>query len=168
MLTGPSGSGKSLFLRAIADLDPVDEGRVFCRDRDAATVPACEWRSRVIYLHQAGVVAPGTVAQNIDLIASLKIYGGRLEPTPVAGLAPNADAERLSGGERQRLAIHRALMCDPDVLLLDESTSAMDPATRDVWEQRIRDWVDQGHAALWISHDAELPRRLGARVESFP
>jgi len=169
-LSGPSGSGKSLFLRAIADLDPADGGDVLLDGVSRETLPPTAWRAQVLYVHQAGVRLPGTVAENLARIADLAAQRGRAEDVVagVRGLAPDADAERLSGGEAQALALHRALACAPRVLLLDEATSAMDPDTAAFWEGRVRAFVDAGAAALWVAHDPNLARRVGARAERFP
>lgn len=164
VLSGPTGAGKTVFLRALADLDPTDGGDVRVRDAARDDMPAAHWRRRVLYVHQSGVALPGTVGENVRRLAGL----GRTEdadlPMP-PGLAADTDTDRLSGGERQVLALHTALLCNPDVLLLDESTSALDPETAAAWEARIRAWVADGRGALWVAHDPDLAGRLAARTE---
>lgn len=168
VIWGPSGSGKSLFLRTLADLDPADAGEVFLEDAPRPSLPPEAWRAAVLYVHQSGVRLPGTVRQNLDRIAALGIRKGADRPWPaVPGLAGDLDAERLSGGEAQALALHRALACGPRVLLLDEATSALDPDRARQWEGRIRAYAEEGGAVLWVSHDDRLAARLGARRERF-
>jgi putative ABC transport system ATP-binding protein len=166
VLAGRTGSGKTLFLRTLADLDPSEEGEVFLRDTERGSMPASEWRRQVLYVHQSGVTLPGTVRRNVERLTSL---GGREhtgEPMPMPpGLPGEADAGRLSGGERQILALHCALLCEPSVLLLDECTSALDPEAAAYWEERLRTWADDGYAALWVAHDKTLGARLRARTE---
>jgi putative ABC transport system ATP-binding protein len=175
VLHGRTGSGKSLLLRALADLDPLDaepgRGRLSLDGVARTELSASEWRRKVLYVHQGGVVLPGTVRENVTRLVTL--VGTPIDPQAPAlpmppGLEESADAERLSGGERQVLALHIALLCDPHVLLLDESTSALDPEAAAQWEVRIRAWADEGHAVLWVAHDPALAARLGARVERFP
>ena len=168
VVSGPTGSGKTLFLRALADLDPSDEGEAFLHAEERATMPASRWRSRVMYVHQGGVVLPGTVRENVERLTRLGAMEtqARTQPMP-PGLPGDADAHRLSGGERQILALHCALLCQPDVLLLDECTSALDPQAAATWERRLREWVDQGHAVLWVAHDRALAARIVMLTERF-
>jgi putative ABC transport system ATP-binding protein len=169
-LSGPSGSGKTLFLRALADLDAVDGGEVRLDGAPRESMAAATWRSRVLYVHQAGVRLTGTVADNLARVAELRLQRERAARirAGVDGLDAAADADRLSGGEAQALALDRALACEPTVLLLDEATSAMDPATAARWEGRVRAFADRGGAVLWVAHDTALAGRVGARQESFP
>jgi len=165
VLSGRTGAGKTLFLRALADLDPVEAGEVTLRGVARATMPAALWRRRVLYVHQGATPLPGSVRENVARLTSF----ADAEPPPLPdGLDGDADAERLSGGERQMLALHIALACTPDVLLLDECTSALDPEAASTWEARLGTWVAGGHAALWVAHDARLAARLDARTEHFP
>jgi len=169
-LSGPSGSGKSLYLRALADLDPMDAGEVRLDGVSREALDATAWRAQVLYVHQQGVRLPGTVAENLERVAELHAQRERAERirAGVDGLDPAADADRLSGGEGQALALDRALACAPAVLLLDESTSAMDPALAAHWEGRVRAFADAGGAVLWVAHDAGIADRVGARAERFP
>ncbi len=164
VLRGRSGSGKTLLLRALADLDPVDAGEVYLGGRARPEFAPHEWRRGVLYVHQTAPVLPGTVADNLAVIAELV----DARPDPVPGLDPTADATTLSGGEVQRLALHRALCCNPRVLLLDEVTGALDPDAAADAEERIQAFARDGGAALWVSHDASLAERLGAREVPFP
>lgn len=169
-LSGASGSGKTLFLRALADLDPKDGGEVRLEGVACAAMDAHQWRSKVLYVHQAGVRLPGTVEDNLGRVAELGVQHARSARirAGVDGLDKAAEADRLSGGEAQALALDRALACEPTVLLLDEATSAMDPETAVHWEARIRSFVESGGAVLWVAHDTRLAGRVGARQERFP
>lgn len=163
VLRGPSGSGKTLLLRALADLDPVDAGEVSLdgRAREATAPPA--WRRAVRYAQQGAPCLPGTVEDNVAAIATLL----NVSPTPAPGLDPRADAGRLSGGEAQRLALHRALLGAPKVLLLDEVTAALDRDAAAEAEARVQAFAREGGSVLWVSHDVALAQRLGAREVSL-
>ena len=170
VLRGPSGSGKTLLLRSIADLDPLDSGRILLEGRERESMEPAQWRRSVLYVHQSGVRFPGTVRSNLERIAVLAavVGGPAQELRDVPGIDPQADAERLSGGEAQRLALHRALLCRPRVLLLDESTGALDREASQAAEARILEFAAESNAALWVTHDSTLAQRLGARELRFP
>ncbi|MFT7679944.1 MAG: putative ABC transport system ATP-binding protein, partial [Planctomycetota bacterium] len=159
VVRGPSGGGKSLLLRALADLDPLQEGQLLLHDKPSESYTPADWRRRVLYLQQGAPALSGTVAEDMQLIADM--HG--LQSRSVPGLADDAATERLSGGELQRLALERAFLCEPDVLLLDEATSALDEEAALACEARVGEYVDAGHGALWVSHDAGLAERLNAR-----
>ncbi len=167
VLRGPTGSGKSLFLRAVADLDPADDGRFALQGADRSSMSPATWRRQVLYVHQSAPRLPGTVGENLARIASL----GRGDAHPVPSLPPldhEKDADRLSGGEAQLLALHRALSVEPRVLMLDESTSALDPEHARRVEAALREWSTGERAIVWVSHEESLAERMGARVEVFP
>ncbi len=159
-LLGPSGSGKTLLLRAIADLDP-NQGRVSLNgsSRESLTAPA--WRRRVTYLAtepgwwetRAGAHFPDPAAA-AALLPSLALRAEILE-RPIA---------ELSTGERHRLALVRALVQTPQVLLLDEPTSGLDQDTTRKVEAVLRARVAGGTALLFSTHDEALARRLGDRA----
>ncbi len=158
-VTGPSGSGKSLLLRMIADLDP-NEGEVWCDDVPRAAMPAPEWRRRVAY----AAAEPGwwaeTVAPHFSDLAAAKSLAGAigLAPALLVGLVA-----RLSTGERQRLALLRTLLPAPPVLLLDEPTAALDAGSVAQVEALLRARLAAGAAVLLVTHDAALAARLGQR-----
>lgn len=163
VLRGPSGSGKTLLLRALADLDPVDAGEVSLDGRAREATPPPMWRRAVRYAQQGAPCLPGTVEENVAAVAALL----NVSPTPVPALDPRADASRLSGGEAQRLALHRALLGAPRVLLLDEVTAALDRPAAEEAEARVLAFAREGGSVLWVSHDAALAERLGAREVSL-
>jgi ABC-type iron transport system FetAB ATPase subunit len=160
VISGPSGSGKSLFLRMIADLDPNDgEVRLNGTERRALDGPA--WRRTAPYVpSEAGwwlddVIdhfAPATREEARRLAASFGLVEGQFD-APVA---------RLSTGERQRLAIIRALVLDSPALLLDEPTSALDPQAAMRVEIALQARLAKGCVIVMVSHDAGQAARLKA------
>lgn len=160
-ISGPSGSGKSLLLRMIADLDP-NQGEVWLDAQARTTIPAPVWRRQVLYnaaetgwwhedvashFHGAALAAARAMAPRLDL--PLDVLDG-----PVL---------RLSTGERQRLALLRALTHDPKVLLADEPTGALDADTTTLVEALLRERLVSGMAIIMVSHNPEQAARLGHR-----
>lgn len=155
-VAGPSGAGKSLLLRMIADLDP-NEGRCRLDGADRATFAAPDWRRRVVY----AAAEPGwwgeAVEDHLDPEAALETAGRMgLSRTHLTG-----PVARLSTGERQRLALVRALLLDPRVLLLDEPTGALDEDATGAVEAVLRARLDAGCAIVLVTHSAAQAKRLG-------
>lgn len=156
---GPSGGGKTLLLRAIADLDP-NEGELSLDGESRAGMSGPEWRGRVSYLSSE----PGWWAERIgahfaDAAAAMPL---------LAGLGLGAEAldwtvARASTGERQRLALARTLARTPEVLLLDEPSSGLDPAATEMVETMLRERLAAGVAILIATHDPAQAGRLARR-----
>ena len=157
---GPSGAGKTLLLRAIADLDP-NEGLVCLDGRDRSTIAAPEWRRLVGYVP----AEPGWWADTVG--EHFSEWTAALPCVRELGFPEEAKAwpiSRLSTGERLRLALVRALMVQPKVLLLDEPTAALDPVSVAAVESLIATRVRAGCAVLWVTHDAEQAKRIARRL----
>ncbi len=158
-LSGPSGAGKTLMLRAIADLDP-NQGVVSLdgTDRDAMTGPG--WRRKVAYLAAEAGWWADTVAPHFpDTQAAVALL-------PALDLSPDAldwPISRLSTGERQRLALARVLLAAPRVMLLDEPTSGLDAAAAARVEAILKARLEQGVAILLVTHATEQAARMAAR-----
>lgn len=179
-VSGPSGSGKSLLLRALIGLDDLDEGEVV-----VAGKPLREWhlpdlRSRVRYIPQTPAFADGTVR---EALAAPLGYAASAAPPPDGWLADRLErlgrgndfldsrTETLSGGERQIAALLRAMQTGPQLLLLDEATASLDPDATDAAESLIADWLaeDASRAVVWTSHSRDQRSRVTDReVEIVP
>jgi ABC-type iron transport system FetAB ATPase subunit len=158
-ISGASGAGKSLFLRMIADLDP-NQGSVWLdgRERDTFTPPV--WRRQVMYVPAESGWWSEQVAAHFTDLAAAGALASRLDLKPELFDGP---VLRLSTGEKQRLALIRALLLAPPVLLLDEPTSALDEASQAMTEQLLRERLADGVALLLVSHDRAQAARLGRR-----
>ena len=159
-LRGPSGSGKSLLLRALADLDP-SQGTVCLDGHDRETMPAPRWRRLVTYVPaESGWWAETVGGHFADWTAAAPLVA-------LLGLADDCrdwPVSRLSTGERQRLALVRTLVQQPRVLLLDEPTSGLDPDTGRAVEALIEGHRAAGRAVLWATHDAAQSARVASRL----
>jgi ABC-type iron transport system FetAB ATPase subunit len=160
-VTGPSGSGKSLFLRMIADLDP-GQGEVFLDGTERRSMSAPAWRHRVVY----NAAEPGWWSEYV----AEHFRGATMEfaraLAPKLDLAPallDAAVVRLSTGERQRLALIRALALASPVLLLDEPTGALDEASTQRVEAVLRECLAAGTTIAMVTHSPDQAARLGHR-----
>ena len=158
-ITGPSGAGKSLLLRAIADLDPNHgEIRLNGSERGAMTAPA--WRRQVVYVAPESGWWADTVGDHFaDPSGAAELLSELALPLD----ALNWSVARLSTGERQRLALARALVLMPMVLLLDEPTSGVDPQAVERVEGLLRRRLALGAAIVMITHDPQQATRMAGR-----
>jgi ABC-type iron transport system FetAB ATPase subunit len=157
-ITGASGSGKSVFLRMVADLDPCS-GAVALGGIDRAAISAPLWRRRVgLVPAQAGWwsdrvrdhFATEKHAEVVALADALQLPAHIVDRRIV----------RLSSGERQRLALIRALIAEPDALLLDEPTASLDADTVTAVETLLRSRLQAGMILLLVTHDPAQAARM--------
>jgi tungstate transport system ATP-binding protein len=168
VIMGPNGAGKTLLLRVLANLTRPDSGTV----RWGENVPSRDLAPKVGVVFQKPVLLRRSVLQNIKyaLAATGVGIGERdararnvLETASLLHLA-HAPARVLSGGEQQRLALARALAAEPEVLLLDEPTSSLDPAATLAIEKLITNVRNRGTRMVLITHDIGQAHRLADEV----
>lgn len=160
---GPSGSGKSTLLRLCNRLEVPTSGRALFHGKDIADIDPLWLRRRVGMCFQRPTPFPGTVGDNLraaDPHASDAQMAETLARVALTGSWLDRDATALSGGEAQRMCLARTLMAQPQVLLLDEPTSAVDAAAARVIEQAARGLADDGIPALWVTHDSAQVERI--------
>jgi polar amino acid transport system ATP-binding protein len=175
-LIGPSGCGKSTVLRCIDLLEPIDEGRIMFGGEDisARGVDANDVRKRIGIVFQSFNLFPHmTVLDNVTL-APRRVHGvSRADANSKAmdllgrfGLADKAREypDRLSGGQQQRVAMIRALVNDPELLLLDEVTSALDPELVAEVLSAIRELATGGMTMILATHEMGFARDVANRV----
>jgi len=161
LLTGPSGSGKSTFLKILASLITPTSGQLFFRNSDITTLKAEAYRQQVSYCFQTPQLFGQTVYDNLALPWQIRRQKPQRDKLVAAlesvNLSPdmlNKPVEQLSGGEKQRVGLLRNLQFMPEVLLLDEVTSALDEQNRlTVLSLINRISTEEKVAVVRISHD---------------
>lgn len=175
-LIGPSGSGKSTLLRCLNLLERIDDGQILLGDEDISDprvkVDAVRARFGVVFQHY-NLFPHLTVLHNVT-IALRRVHGvpradaerHGLELLERIGLADKAGMhpDQLSGGQQQRAAIVRAIATDPEVLLLDEITSALDPELVGEVLQLVRELGRDGTTILMATHEMAFARDVADRV----
>ena len=172
IILGPTGAGKTVLLEAIAGLYPVLEGEVWIGDKEITDLSPEKREIGIVYQDQA-LFPHLSVEKNIA-------FGLKMRKCPKHGVRAKIDAisevvgishllkrspATLSGGEKQKVALARALVTEPKVLLLDEPLSALDPETREKMQGELR----QIHSrieliVIHVTHDFEEAIALGHRV----
>lgn len=167
-LFGSSGSGKSTLLRLCNRIEVPTSGRVLFCGNDIADLDPLSLRRRVGMCFQRPTPFPGTVAENLrvaDPDASETRMGETLSRVALTGSWLERDATALSGGEAQRMCLARTLITRPQVLLLDEPTSAVDAEAAGVIERAVRELAEvDGIPALWVTHDRAQVDRVADRM----
>ena len=175
-LIGASGSGKSTMLRCVNLLEPVDAGRILLGDEEITRrgVDVDGVRRRIGIVFQAFNLFPHmTVLENVTLAPRKALRLPRALAREEArvllerfGLADKADEypDRLSGGQQQRAAIVRALAMKPELMLLDEVTSALDPELVAEVLNVIRELAEGGMTMLIATHVMSFAREIASRV----
>ncbi len=164
VLAGPSGAGKSTLLRLCNRLEVPSAGTVRFRGRDLDGLDPLLLRRRVGMVFQRPALFPGTVRDNLLLArpdGEDALFRAELER---AGLPPaflDRVGDELSGGEAQRACLARTLATQPEVLLMDEPTSSVDPETVKVLEEAVTALAADGVAVIWVTHDPAQADRIG-------
>lgn len=176
-LVGSSGSGKTLLLRALALLDPIDAGEIRWHGNVVLGNKVPLFRSQVVYLHQRPTLMEGTVQENLQQPFSFRVHRDkRFNRARIISLLNSLGRtetfltkrqRELSGGEAQLAALLKAMQLDPDMLLLDEPTAALDSETTEMVESLVCCWFKEqpdARATIWVTHDAEQARRVSSAV----
>lgn len=170
-IVGPSGSGKSTFLKLCSNLISPTDGNITYKGKNIDSYNPTELRKSIMYCFQTPYLFADTVMENISF------------PYSIRGLKPDRkridelfslfhmemgfldkDVKILSGGEKQRIALIRSLLFRPEILLLDEITSALDVENTKIVEDVITSLNKEGVTILWITHNPEQSRRYANRL----
>jgi UDP-glucose/iron transport system ATP-binding protein len=176
-IVGATGSGKTLFLRSLALLDPIAKGQILWLGHPIGARSVPDFRRQVTYLHQRPALIEGTVEENLRLpfafgVHARESFDRRRVLSMLETVARDAEFlsrnwRDLSGGEAQIVALVRVLQLNPTVLLLDEPTASLDSGTASSVEQLIAHWHDQmdgQRATVWVTHDRNQATRMATRV----
>jgi putative ABC transport system ATP-binding protein len=164
VVAGASGSGKTSLLRLCNRLDVPTSGTVRFRGSDLAGLDPLALRSRVGMVFQQPVLFGGTVADNLQVAAP--DAGTDQLTAALAGVELGAQflariGDDLSGGEAQRVCLARALLCEPEVLLMDEPTAALHPAARRSLEATVQTLQQASQVdVVWVTHDMDQISRM--------
>lgn len=178
VLKGPSGTGKSTLLKTLARLLQAQGGQVYLQGRDWLNYSPSQWRVMVQYVPQKPVVFGGSLEDNLRRPFGLKSYLGKthfereqalvwLEKLSLPEHLLSQAAGTLSGGEAARMALIRAMLTSPQVLLLDEPTAYLDGDSRSRATELISEWVKtgEGRGVIMISHhDEDLASLPGVSI----
>ncbi|MFC4402276.1 ABC transporter ATP-binding protein [Gracilibacillus xinjiangensis] len=176
VLIGPSGCGKTTTLKMMNRLIPLTEGTIFVDKRRISDYNIHELRWNIGYVLQQIALFPHmTIEENIAIVPEMKKW----EPNDIkkrvttllemVGLDPNTYRNRtpneLSGGQQQRIGVVRALAADPDIILMDEPFSALDPISRDKLQDDIIELQKQiNKTIVFVTHDIQEALKLADRI----
>lgn len=169
LLLGPNGAGKSLTLRLCHGLIAPTAGRVVTGLGVGVGAPERALQAMVfqqpVHLRRSAAanLRWSLAARGVARGERRRLARGALERFGLADLAARP-ARLLSGGEQQRLALARAWLAEPELLILDEPTAALDPAGTRAVEEAIREFAARGTAVLLTSHDLAQVRRIAEKI----
>jgi polar amino acid transport system ATP-binding protein len=176
VIIGPSGSGKSTLLRCVNLLEPVDSGRIFFEGEEitgkGTKVPAVRQRIGIVFQqfnlfpHLRAIDNLTLAARRVGKIPRKEAEQRADELLERVGLSEKARSypNQLSGGQQQRIAIARALMMRPHVMLFDEVTSALDPELVGEVLVVMRDLAREGMTMLVVTHEMQFARDVGDQL----
>lgn len=173
-IVGPSGSGKSTFLKLCSQLISPTEGSILYKDKSYTEYSPNEWRRNIAYCFQNPYLFGDTVIDNCKFpysIRNTKIDLKRVDKLlSIFGLEKgsiNKKVKNLSGGEKQRIALIRTLLFKPEILLLDEVTSALDVDNTLIVENIIQSLNREGITILWITHNLDQSKKYANKIISM-
>lgn len=176
VLIGASGCGKTTLLKIINRLVKPTSGDVLINGQSIFQIDEIDLRRNIGYvIQQTGLFPHMTVRENIELIPKLqkldksKIRDKSMELMEMVGLDPSAFLDRypfqLSGGQQQRIGVARAFACDPDIILMDEPFSALDPLTRTQLQEELADLqAKMRKTIVFVTHDMDEAVKIADKI----
>jgi len=176
VIVGPSGCGKTTTLKMINKLIPPTSGTIYLEDTNILKEDTIKLRRNMGYvIQQTGLLPHMTVGENIGIIPFLekwpedKILDRTNELLKMVGMDPNEYIDRypceLSGGQQQRIGVARAWATNPDIILMDEPFSALDPITRNQLQDELFNLQQESKKTIvFVTHDMDEALKLGDRI----
>lgn len=178
-IIGPSGSGKSTMMNLVGCLDIPSKGKIFLKGRDISLLQESDLaalRGRTIgFVFQQYNLIPGmTALENVLLPLEIQEMDDRIaekkakELLNLVGLSDKMQNKpsQLSGGQQQRVSIARALACDPEIILADEPTGALDSITgQEVISILYRLWKEKNKTVVMVTHDLHLAQYARRHIQ---
>jgi len=167
-IVGPSGSGKSTLLRLIAGLLVPNQGTITINNKKLTTKSKKEVTKDIGYIFQDfSLFSNLTVKQNMSIVLNDEYKITQLLTQFDIMERSNAYPDELSGGQKQRLAIARALLLDPSILLIDEATASLDQKLKHEFMSLMVALNKQGKTIIFITHEEHLVDTYGLRRIEF-
>lgn len=170
-IIGPSGSGKSTFLKLCNLLISPSHGNIHYKGNNINSYPVTEVRKNIMYCLQTPYLFGDTVLNNLTfpyIIRNMEIDMNRVENLFSIFKMDldmiNKDILHLSGGEKQRIALIRSLLFKPEILLLDEVTSALDVLNTEIVENVIKKLNNENVTILWVTHNLEQSKKDANKI----
>jgi len=176
VLIGPSGCGKTTSLKMINRLIEPTSGAIYIKDKNIFELDDIELRRNIGYvIQQIGLFPHMTVGRNIELVPFLKRWPKKKraerarELMDLVGMPPEVYMNRypreLSGGQKQRIGVARALATNPEIILMDEPFSALDPITRSQLQDELYDLQQKLHKTIvFVTHDMDEALKIADRI----
>ncbi|MDI6602378.1 MAG: ABC transporter ATP-binding protein [Thermoanaerobacteraceae bacterium] len=171
-IVGESGSGKTTLIKHLNNLISCDAGTIYYKGQNIDEINPIKLRREVVMLPQVPVIFPGSIGNNINIGLTFSgnkpVDDSRLqEVLNIVHLQKGLsdDAGKLSGGEKQRVALARVLLMHPDVLLLDEPSSALDEETEHLVIDSVVKYVrDNNKSLIMVTHTKKIAREYGEGI----
>ncbi|MDP4143594.1 MAG: ATP-binding cassette domain-containing protein [Bacillota bacterium] len=170
-VVGPSGGGKTTLLKLCCNLTNPTKGGIYFNNKSIHEYAATEYRQRVAYCFQTPYLFGDTVLDNLNFPYTIR--GKKIDMNRIHALFSDFQIDinmlhqsttNLSGGEKQRIALIRSILFVPEVLLLDEVTSALDKDNTLIVEKVIDDLNLQGTTIMWITHNELQSKKYANKI----
>lgn len=171
-IVGESGSGKTTLLRHLNGLVSADSGSIYFKGKNIDELDNIQLRRKVVMLSQNPAIFPGNIRDNLTI--GLKFSDksevdddklNKILELVHLDKSLEDDAEKLSGGEKQRVALGRILLMEPEVLLLDEPSSALDEATEKLVIERVVEYSKANNRSLiMVTHSKNIAKTYGEYI----
>lgn len=174
-IVGKSGGGKTTFLKLLNNMISYDRGTIKFKDKEITEIDPVSLRKKVPMLPQNPAIFSGTIKENFTMTLQ---YAGKdvneesnqafiniMKTVGMEKYSISDNVEKLSGGEKQRIALARIILLDPDILLLDEPSSALDEETEELIIKMVVDNMKEKKGTLvMVTHSTKIAKQYGEKI----